>query len=168
MTEQGKKNLDIMIPLIASCAVGYWFFKKYGAKRLASMLVLVGLTFLAVYIATSRLTRSIIDRAPSAAPLPYDLDTKGCNSYDSTATLKAAWDDSQSFWFNNDEPYMQLSQLSDCQLVKAYNDWNKTYYNKAGGKTLAGVISGMNKFSWTARGQAMDNILARLAKKNLT
>lgn len=167
MTYTAKKNMDILLPLIAACAVGYWFFMKYGSKKWQTLIVLVGLTFLAVYIATTRITKSLYEAAPTKAKLPYDLDTSGCNAYDTTAVITAVYDDGQKWFFRSNAPYEQLATLSDCQLVKASNDWLGKYYQTADSKTLrayiAGQPSGFGSFA-----QLQSTIDDRFTKLNIS
>ncbi len=167
MTEQGKKNIDLLLPLVLAFGAGYLYFTKYGAKKWQGLLIVIAGVFLASYLATSRITRAIRDAAPGAASLPYDLNTKGCDSYDATAVVKAVYDDSEAWFFRSNDPYEQLTVLSDCQLVKAYNTWNKTYYHQSGGKTLRTIISsqpgaGINRFA-----QLKSTLESRFAKMSL-
>lgn len=167
MTYTAKKNIDALLPLIAACGVGFWYFKKYGAKKWQVLIVLVLATYFAVYLATTRITKSILEAAPSSAKLPTDLNTKGCTNYDPTADTNAIFSDTQNWFFNSDEPYAKLNTLSDCELVKAYNDWNSRYYQTAGSKTLAMVVAGQSSIFNGGFKQTQATLAARFAKYNL-
>lgn len=52
-------------------------------------------------------------------------------------------------FFNNYEPWQQLSALSDSDIVKIMNDWDKRYYN-VWNETLYQAFSGETRYSFNA------------------
>ncbi|MBS1644866.1 MAG: hypothetical protein JST36_07505 [Bacteroidetes bacterium] len=168
MTYTAKKNIDALVPLAAACAVGFWYFRKYGTKRWQMLVVIVLATYFALWLATTRITKSILEAAPSSAKLPAELNPSACSNYDPTGDVNAVYSDSTSLFFNSDAPYSKLLSLSDCELVKAYNDWNARYYQTAGGQTLAQVVAGQTSIFNGGFQLTQKTLAQRFTKYNLS
>ena len=119
-----KKNIDLLAPtVLATLVAGGMIIKKQKDYRVL-LLVIVGV-WLASYLVTTRITKSIYENGP--APVPTG---GGCDNFDPKPFTDAVKDDVYSgiLTARKVQPYKDLLKLADCQLIKVYNDWNDRYY----------------------------------------
>jgi hypothetical protein len=169
MTEQGKKNLDVLLPLLLTVAVGWFYFRRYP-KNWQGLLAVCGATFLASWVAVSRITRSILDAAPGRVKLPSDVSLDSCNGWDAAALTRLIKEDTYAPWytvhFRNLDAYQQLLALDNCRFVKVYNYWNSHFYqdNK---ESIRQAINSESTWLDSGFSNLVDSLNKRFASLNL-
>ncbi len=122
MTPGIKKTIDLTAPTLVAALVGWYLLKRIKDWRILAGIV--GGVWVLTYFITRSITKAARDKGP--APVPTG---GGCEAYDPKGLVDSLYSDiNEVFGLRNNSLYATLAGLSDCQLIKAYNYWNETYY----------------------------------------
>ncbi len=140
LTKPVKNTLDFALPSLVAGIVGFTIFSK--KKDWKFVLIGTGIAFLLSYIIVSQVTKAFYTNGPAALPTGG-----GCENYDPTALIDAIYEDCTcTACFRDKELYTTLLGLSDCQLITAYNYWNKNKFASAGSVSLPIMIAQQGNF----------------------
>lgn len=160
LTIQRKRQIDLLLPTILATVAGVLAFRKKGAEYRILIVAVLG-TFIVAYILTTQITKIIASAPPSSVP-----DMPGAENYDGTPLAKKLYDDIyEIFGFHDFDIYRELADLTDAQLIKVYNAWNKNFYAEDK-ETLPVAIAGEEFGIWNDNLQR--NILNRFSALNLS